>query len=145
VICRSVRSKISRYLDGELPLVERKLLETHLVQCDDCAAELAELRGLDCLLREAATPPPPPWLAQSISQRARNEGTGGTSSWVWLKTLKAWPFAMKFATTSTALLGVYVGLLISGAGSPRVPAVELAWVRSASHGAVVAAYQGVSR
>lgn len=143
--CRGVRRKISRYLDGELPLSDSRLLEAHLAQCRACAGELAELRGIEALLRETAIPPPPSELVRNLMRRAGTEGSSGALARPWLETLKAWPLAMKFAATGTALLAVYLGLLVSAGAGPQAPAGELAWLRSASLGPVVAAYQGVSR
>jgi anti-sigma factor RsiW len=143
--CRGVRRKISRYFDAELPLSESRLLEAHLAQCRACAAELAELRGIEALLRETAIPPPPPGLARSLMRRAGTEGSSRALARPWLEALKAWPLAMKFAATGMALLAVYLGLLISAWTGPQAPADEVAWLRSVSLGPVAAAYQGVSR
>lgn len=143
--CRATRGKISRYLDGELRLSKSRLLEAHLAQCRACARELAELRGVGALLRKTAVPPPPPELARSIIRRAATEGVGGASAWAWLEILKAWPPVMKFAATGSAVLAVYLGLLVSGGGGPQSPAGDLAWLRSATVGPVATAYQGVSR
>jgi len=143
--CRAVRQKISRYLDGELPLSESSLLEAHLTQCRACARELAELRGVEALLRTVAVPPPPPELARSIIRRAAAKGAGPASAWAWLEAVKAWPPLMRIAATSSALLAICLGLLISGGRGPQPPAGDLEWLQSASAAPVVAAYQGVSR
>jgi hypothetical protein len=51
---------------------------------------------------------------------------------------------MKFAATGSALIAIYLGLLVSGGGGPKAPANgELAWLWSASFGPVGAAYRGV--
>lgn len=51
--CEKMQEVIESYLDGELGEVERVALESHLVSCSDCAAELALARrvseGLDSL------------------------------------------------------------------------------------------------
>jgi anti-sigma factor RsiW len=143
--CRAVRENISRYFDGELPLSESGQLEAHLKQCRACARELAELRGVEALLRTIAVPPPPPELARSIIHRAATEGAGQASAWDWLEALKGWPPVMRFAATGSALLAVYLGLLVSGGSGPQPPVGDVEWFRSASVGPVVAAYQGVSR
>ena len=36
--------RLSEYLDGELPEAEARLLESHLLECEDCRRSLTELR-----------------------------------------------------------------------------------------------------
>jgi anti-sigma factor RsiW len=143
--CRAVRENIGRYFDGQLPLSESSPLEAHLKQCRACARELAELSGVEALVRTIAVPPPPPELARSIIRRAATAGAGQATAWAWLEPLKAWPQVMRFAATGSALLAVYLGLLVSGGRGPQPPVGDVEWLRSASVGPVVAAYQGVSR
>lgn len=48
MVCHPER--LSRYLDGELPLPERRLLDCHLANCPPCAAEIELLRRNDRIL-----------------------------------------------------------------------------------------------
>jgi len=41
------RERLSAYLDGELPPVERAEVTAHLAACPDCAAVLADLAAVD--------------------------------------------------------------------------------------------------
>ena len=50
--------RLSEYLDGELPRVERDALDAHLAECDDCTRTLRELRHV--VARAAAATPRPP-------------------------------------------------------------------------------------
>ncbi len=50
------RERLSAYLDGELPDVERAALETHLGACEQCQGELAALGQTRALLRALPTP-----------------------------------------------------------------------------------------
>ena len=48
VRCEQAESPaLSAFLDGALPDEEQVALSAHLEGCRDCAAELAQLRGLD--------------------------------------------------------------------------------------------------
>jgi anti-sigma factor RsiW len=42
--------RLSRYLDGDLALLERRLLDRHIAHCRWCASELDKLRANDRLL-----------------------------------------------------------------------------------------------
>ncbi len=44
--CRTVRSKLGAFYDGELPSREAQQLQAHLDDCPKCSAELASLRAL---------------------------------------------------------------------------------------------------
>jgi hypothetical protein len=50
------REQLSAYLDGELAPDDRAALETHLVTCPACQAELDDLRGLRAMLRAMPAP-----------------------------------------------------------------------------------------
>jgi anti-sigma factor RsiW len=127
-------------------LSESTLLEAHLARCGACAREVGQLRRIEVLMRETAVPPPPAELLPALMRRAADGAAHGAPAWTWRDTLRAWPVAMRLAATGSALVAVYLGLLVSGGGGPKAPdAGELAWLWSASFGPVAAAYRGVSR
>jgi hypothetical protein len=45
---------LNAYLDGELPDGRLRQVERHLTECDECQAELGQMRKLSALLHEAA-------------------------------------------------------------------------------------------
>jgi anti-sigma factor RsiW len=47
--CRKMRDRLVAYADGELDAAARSAVETHLVTCADCSAEL---RGIEMLRQE---------------------------------------------------------------------------------------------
>jgi hypothetical protein len=65
--------QLSIYLDDRLDEPERRCLEGHLAECEDCRRRLAGMRrvvrGLERLERTA----PPPHLAQQVGQQIRLE------------------------------------------------------------------------
>lgn len=140
--CNHAKTKLSRFLDGELPEGESALLAEHLARCGACAAELASLRGVEPLLRQAAAPPPPAGLTSRILLAARNELARPAAPSSWWEVLRWWPLRMKFAAAATAVLAMYLGLSISGAAGPPAPAGEMAWLRASSQNPVAAAYRG---
>jgi anti-sigma factor RsiW len=54
------------YAMDALDELERARFEQHLAQCDDCRAEVAELRETAALLSETVAVPPPPSLRDSV-------------------------------------------------------------------------------
>jgi anti-sigma factor RsiW len=58
--------RISAYHDGELPADRRAEIELHLRGCDQCAAELTDLRRLSQLLGAQAVPSLSPAGAQRL-------------------------------------------------------------------------------
>ena len=54
------------YLDGELDLDRRSLVDKHLEVCDACSQELSELRHAVFLLRRLPTPETPPMLVEKV-------------------------------------------------------------------------------
>jgi anti-sigma factor RsiW len=59
------------YLEGDLSLAKRALLDAHLEGCVDCRTEIAELRALPNLLRRLPDIEPPPMLAADVMRRIR--------------------------------------------------------------------------
>ena len=59
------------YLEGDLPLQQRALVDAHLDACPSCAEELRELRGTIGLLRSLPDVEPPLALATSVIARIR--------------------------------------------------------------------------
>ncbi len=47
--CRSIRTQLSAYADGELPALERSQVEEHLTSCSVCGRELAQIRRVSRL------------------------------------------------------------------------------------------------
>ena len=58
-----VRERLGPYLEGELPLQQRALVDAHLDSCEPCAEELRELRGTIELLHRLPDEAPPSGLA----------------------------------------------------------------------------------
>jgi chorismate synthase len=48
--CKDIKRRLSAYIDNELSLKERQLVERHLEQCPMCASEEKKLRMLSLLM-----------------------------------------------------------------------------------------------
>ncbi|MDO9302734.1 MAG: zf-HC2 domain-containing protein [Anaerolineales bacterium] len=49
---KHITPRLSAYLDGELPDAQLRQMEKHLAECDECQAELEQMRNLSALLHE---------------------------------------------------------------------------------------------
>jgi Putative zinc-finger len=73
-----VRSRLIDYMEGDLVLSKRALVDAHLDQCDECSGELAQLKRMVSLLRELPDPEPPAGLAARVMARIQaGEGRPG--------------------------------------------------------------------
>jgi hypothetical protein len=66
-----VKDRLGPYLEGELPLQQRALVDAHLDACDPCAEELRELRATIDLLQRLPDEAPPEGLADRVLARVR--------------------------------------------------------------------------
>ena len=66
-----VRDRLGRYLEGDLGLQQRALVDAHLDACPNCAAELNELRGTIGLLRSIPDVDPPVGLSHRVMARVQ--------------------------------------------------------------------------
>jgi hypothetical protein len=75
--CDEIRNRLSEYLDGELPPGERRGVEQHLSGCEGCRKELSELEAALGHLASLSEVEPPPFYAQSVMRRVREEARPG--------------------------------------------------------------------
>jgi hypothetical protein len=68
-----VRQRLSAYLDGEVSEEERVLIEEHLGSCPACDSALKELTKTIGRVKDVGEVEPPPWMAQKIMTRIREE------------------------------------------------------------------------
>jgi hypothetical protein len=68
-----IRARFSEYIDGALSPEEKASIEDHLRSCESCRDDLAELRSAVLEVRKLGEVEPPPWLAQRIMARVREE------------------------------------------------------------------------
>jgi anti-sigma factor RsiW len=66
--CKSVRSSLSRYADGELAGAKLAQLERHLASCPACAEALKDYQALNALLAAPDPIDPDPYLWTKVRQ-----------------------------------------------------------------------------
>lgn len=135
-----VRSKMADYLEGDLDLMQRALLDAHLDGCASCSGDFAEMRGTIAALRSLPDPEPPPFLVETVMRRIR-EGEGRRTLADRLRDFAAAVVTPPIAVPATALgLGLLMAtgivdpttLSISGLQQRTVPGESLMQVRSAA-------------
>ncbi len=71
--CREALSLLSSYIDDEVSSKEKKRIEAHLGECEECSKTLYELRKTVGLVKEIKEVPMPPELAERIKSDLRKE------------------------------------------------------------------------
>jgi len=66
-----VKKNLADYLEGDLSLDERAVVDAHLDNCSECAREVAELEQTVRLLRSLPEPETPPMIAANVMRRIR--------------------------------------------------------------------------
>jgi anti-sigma factor RsiW len=143
--CHEVKSRLGRYLDEEVSVQERLAIKQHVEKCPGCLQELMELFKIESQLRSVMPPPAPVGLTQRIVAKARCEPTRDAAFRIGIGIWRGWSRSMRFAATGTALLALCVGMLLSGEARTHGALDVVNWLPSASKGALVVAYQGVSQ
>lgn len=85
-----VEDLLSAYMDGELSLPERGMVEAHLAACDACARHLDQLAAVDAALRELPAEAPadyfesfPARLRTRLRQPAPPQRVRRLPTWAW--------------------------------------------------------------
>jgi hypothetical protein len=66
-----IKKHLADYLEGELRIDERALVDAHLDACDSCAGEVNEMLQTIRLLRTLPEPKLPPMIAANVMRRIR--------------------------------------------------------------------------
>jgi hypothetical protein len=97
------------YLEGDLDLTQRALLDAHLDTCSACSREFAEMTATIGLLRALPSPEPPPFLVGRVMARVREgEGRSGLAN-----RLRGWARALATPQVALPATALAVGLLMA--------------------------------
>jgi len=117
--CKNVKSRLNRYLDGELSDRKRHAVQRHVAACAACREALERLGAAEGVLRQLAEPPDvPTGFAQRVIARAarRREQRPFVAPF-----RKSFSPAMRVAAAAMVTLGLGVGVLM-GLDLVRAPA-----------------------
>jgi anti-sigma factor RsiW len=67
-----IKKHLAEYLEGDLPIGDRALVDAHLDACDSCAGEVEEMLQTIRLLRTMPEPETPPMITANVMRRIRS-------------------------------------------------------------------------
>ena len=73
MLCKDIEQKLPAYLEDDLSLQEKGLVEEHLALCPQCKKALEDVEKTEKLIREMEEVEPPPWFTQKIMSRVKEE------------------------------------------------------------------------
>ncbi|MGH7405108.1 MAG: anti-sigma factor family protein [Candidatus Methylomirabilales bacterium] len=115
--CQDVRSQLSAYLEGELGVAPRRVVEDHLRECVRCQRELVLLQRTVALLRGLDEVEVPARLADAVGARIAPRKTfdwGRLASWLFF------PIHVKLPIQAVALLLVSLGAVYLYRSAPEL-------------------------
>ena len=116
--CRTARKVISAYIDDELAAEQRDPVRLHLIECESCRDELAQLLSLDKLFADAEKFAAPP----GFSTRAMaNIEESPRSAW---RSFFVRPLLFKVVEIAFALIIVVIGLISGNILTSQRPSTE---------------------
>jgi hypothetical protein len=123
--CRSVRQRLSAYLEGIIPSEEKKVIEEHLLSCQPCSMALGDLKREGELLRSLEEVEPPAWMKQKVLARIRREQEAKKSIFEKL----FFPLRIKVPIQAAAMVLIAVlAVYVFKAGEPEMKKVPSAVV-----------------
>ena len=124
---KHVGDSLQAFVSGELSVEKRDAVEAHLVTCDQCRREEAEVRGLWNLLGEAEVDPP---VDRSIWDTVRSrtlEKKEGSRDWLFGRE----PWTRAGLAAAAVAAGLVCGILVPGGentGSNESSGEDAAWL-----------------
>lgn len=109
--CRNVKSKLNRYLDGELAAEDRGDIERHVGACSACREALERLHAAEAALAQLATAPDVPdgFAERVVARGAQRREQRSVVVPFW----KSFSPAMRVAAAAMLMLGLGLGALMS--------------------------------
>jgi anti-sigma factor RsiW len=148
VTCRTVKTRLSRFVDDELPAREAAVVQAHLDGCPDCRRELQALQSLLISLDAApGVPPVPTAMAERIMARVAQDANASVR-WGILGVWTRWPVSMRFAAAGTVAAACLIGTMLANwSFDTRRPqaGTEMGWVAIESDATLVSALTGASQ
>jgi hypothetical protein len=102
--CRSIREKLSAYIENHLSSEEKVQIKEHLEICRHCRASLEDLKKTMEYTRDLEEMEPPPWLAQKVMNKVREEA--GQKKGVLQRLFS--PFHIKVPLEAAAMIVIVV-------------------------------------
>ena len=114
MLCKYVKLKLDRYIQGDLPDTVSKKIERHVSSCQGCAYALSRARKLQGLLGDIPVPGVSEGFTERLMQRARHTQLQEASE---PKIIRIWEWfnragLRKAAVAAGIIVGLSIGLLM---------------------------------
>ena len=106
--CSDIENLLPLYPEGALSEDEKRTVEEHLAHCEACRRELALLKKTDELVKQLPPVEEPPWFAQKVMARVREEAEKKSFARRWFYPLRFKIPLQIMATLVIAVLAVYI-------------------------------------
>jgi anti-sigma factor RsiW len=100
--CSRAGKYLSLYIDGELEVHDRVLLESHIVKCCMCARKIEELTRVHSLFADAERFSAPQGFSAEVMAKVSAQPSRG---------LALIPFFVRFAEVTSVVLAITVGIM----------------------------------
>jgi hypothetical protein len=126
-----IRQKLAAYLDNAVSDEEKEEIKRHLGRCGSCRGEIADLELTVRYLKNLPEVDPPPWMAEKILAKVRDETTEETTLWRRL----FFPLHLKLPIEALALLFLSVtGYYLTRTTSDHSPVTRAVTVPEQTQG-----------
>jgi anti-sigma factor (TIGR02949 family) len=114
--CNFVQSRISSYVDGELPGDEMIAIRRHVDACTSCAQEFGTFRGIKRVVATLPEREASPDLEARVLAAVRTAArpVPGMNTW--------WPSGRMAIALAAAAVAMFCVMMLRGSGSPDGPA-----------------------
>jgi len=115
MLCKYVKQKLDRYIQGDLPDPVSKKIERHVSSCQECADALSRIRKLEGIFEDSPLPPVPEGFSERLMKRVCQRRRLQESPeppviriWEWF----GQPNLQKAAVAAGITVGLSIGLLM---------------------------------
>ena len=132
---RDVKKHLADYLEGDLGLAERALVDAHLDRCEDCAREVLEMQQTIRLLQMMPEPETPPMIAANVMRRIRSGESEPGFLNAWIRRITS-VFEPSFVLPASAVAAA--ALVVAVLPHSNAPELSALWSADQSDGAPAA-------
>jgi len=112
--CRSVQKKLSAYQDRELEPKEQEQVKSHLLSCQSCREQYAELERIWQTLEELQEIRPDPWFYPQLVRKVKEPRERGLLPGLqWVFPILRTPAIASILLAIAILTGTYLGNILA--------------------------------
>lgn len=127
--CRTVRTRLSSFLDGDLAFHQARRVDEHLGACPECRTHLSDLRRVSEAVGQLPRAMPPVSIASEIRDRLDVESRGPGLALLFRPAWRARPLMLPSLIPAAFLLVASVSAALVVDRGPERLGMGLAWER----------------